>query len=241
MSTAPVVRPLMDASREELRAYVEERERSGKPVACDAEGGLWREDATNAHTDRFRAYVRHEIVPRAKERNPQLLDVLGRTMNLIADEDDFMESLAEDVAERCVAWLAGDGAQGTDFGAGFVLAPSFGMEPLPLRRRVCLRALQSMLGPDARVETASVEAVLAAFSGGTEEGSGEEGAPAAGPATAGGEPAGARGVARAGKAAAGKPLGGYVANIQGDLAVSANKHGVRVEPMAAFRARRKRA
>ena len=90
-------------------------------------------------------------------------------------------------------------------------------------------------------ETASVEAVLAAFSGGTEEGSGEEGAPAAGPATAGGEPAGARGVARAGKAAAGKPLGGYVANIQGDLAVSANKHGVRVEPMAAFRARRKRA
>ena len=237
----PVVRPLMDASREELRAYVEERERSGKPVACDAEGGLWREDATNAHTDRFRAYVRHEIVPRAKERNPQLLDVLGRTMNLIADEDDFMESLAEDVAERCVAWLAGDGAQGTDFGAGFVLAPSFGMEPLPLRRRVCLRALQSMLGPDARVETASVEAVLAAFSGGTEEGPGEEGAPAAGPATAGGEPAGARGVARAGKAAAGKPLGGYVANIQGDLAVSANKHGVRVEPMAAFRARRKRA
>ena len=98
-----------------------------------------------------------------------------------------------------------------------------------------------MLGPDARVETASVEAVLAAFSGGTEEGPGEEGAPAAGPATAGGERAGARGVARAGKAAAGKPLGGYVANIQGDLAVSANKHGVRVEPMAAFRARRKRA
>ena len=43
------------------------------------------------------------------------------------------------------------------------------------------------------------------------------------------------------KAAGGKPLGGYVANIQGDLAVSANKRGVRVEPMAAFRARRKRA
>ena len=39
---------------------------------------------------------------------------------------------------------------------------------------------------------------------------------------------------------AGAPRGGYVANIQGDLAVSANKRGVRVEPMAAFRARRKR-
>ena len=29
-------------------------------------------------------------------------------------------------------------------------------------------------------------------------------------------------------------------NIQGDLAVSANKEGVRVEPMAYFRARRKK-
>ena len=38
----------------------------------------------------------------------------------------------------------------------------------------------------------------------------------------------------------GVPCGGYVANIQGNLAVSANKQGVRVEPMQAFRARRKR-
>jgi tRNA(Ile)-lysidine synthase len=37
-----------------------------------------------------------------------------------------------------------------------------------------------------------------------------------------------------------RPIGGYVANIQGNLAVSANKLGVRVEPMAAFRARRKK-
>ena len=29
------------------------------------------------------------------------------------------------------------------------------------------------------------------------------------------------------------------ANVQGNLAVSANKHGVLVEPMAVFRARRK--
>ncbi len=240
-ANGPVARPLMDTSREELRAYVEKRERSGKPVACDAEGGLWREDATNAHTDRFRAYVRHEIVPRAKERNPQLLNVLGRTMNLIADEDDFMESLADDVADRCVAWLEDDGALGPDFGAGFVLAPSFGAEPLPLRRRVCLRALQSMLGPDARVETASVDAVLTAFSEGAEDEPREQAPPAAEPAAAGGEGAAACGGGRACKAAGGKPLGGYVANIQGDLAVSANKRGVRVEPMAAFRARRKRA
>lgn len=214
-----VVRPLMDASREDLRDYVQNRANLGLPVMCDSEGNLWREDATNAHTDHFRAYVRHEIVPRAKARNPQLLEVLTRSMNLIADEDDFMESLACEVAKRCVTQLGEDAAD------GFLLAPSFGAEPLALRRRVCMRALQGVLGAGARVETASVNAVLAAFEGGvcsrdevshTFDGS-------------------------TGRVESlGKPIGGYVTNIQGNLAVSANKHGVRVEPMAAFRARRKR-
>ena len=64
--------------------------------------------------------------------------------------------------------------------------------------------IESFAGNDARIESASIEAVLNAFD--------EEGL----------------------------PRGGYVANIQGDLAVSANKQGVLVEPMAVFRARRKR-
>ena len=97
-------------------------------------------------------------------------------------------------------------ALGDEYDAGCVLAPAFGAEPLPLRRRAVMRALQLMLGRDARVETASVEAVLAAFD----------------------------------DEAGGKPRSGYVANIQGDLAVSANKRGVRIEPMSAYRARRKR-
>lgn len=63
--------------------------------------------------------------------------------------------------------------------------------------------LQRMLGVEARIDAASVEAVLDGFAGGA-------------------------------------PLSGYVTNIQGDLAVSANKEGVRVEPMAYFRARRKK-
>lgn len=76
------------------------------------------------------------------------------------------------------------------------------------------QVLQRMLGVDARIEAASVEAVLAGFGG---EGGSED--PLSG---------------------IGAPLGGYVANIQGNLAVSANKRGVRIEPMSAFRVRRKR-
>lgn len=200
----PVVRPLLDVGRADLRSYLIGRKQAGLPVITDAQGALWREDATNAHTDRFRAYVRHEIVPRAKERNPQLLEVLCRSMNLIADEDDMLVEQAEGLVAQHVKWFEQSEALGIVYATGCVLAPGLGCESRPLQRRAILRVLALMLGAEARVEATSVEAVLAAFD------------------------------------AKGTPRGGYVANIQGDLAVSANKRGVRVEPMEAFRARRKR-
>lgn len=201
----PVARPLMDTSREALRGYIADRERSGLPMACDDQGKLWREDATNAHTDKFRAYVRHEIVPKAKQRNDRLTETLCRTMNLIADEDDLMERFASELSDEVVAWLGSEDDGSIDYQAGCTLLPAFGQKPKPLARRVVALTLRRMLSADARIETAAIDAVLAGFD-----------------------------------AHSGVPRGGYVANIQGDLAVSANKHGVRIEPMEAFRARRKR-
>lgn len=203
-----VVRPLLDVSRETLRDFLRERAAAELPVQRDEAGALWREDATNAHTDHFRAYVRHEIVPRAKERNPQLLETLTRTMNLIADEDDMLETIADDLLAEQANWVSHLPERAPEYDAGCVLAPAFGQAKVPLQRRALVRLLQLMLGADVRVETASVEAVLAAWeAGGTPEA---------------------------------RPQGGYATNIQGNLAVSANKQGVRVEPMAAFRARRKK-
>ena len=92
------------------------------------------------------------------------------------------------------------------------MLPTFAHEPRPIQRRLVTRVLGLILGAEARIEGSSVEAVLGAVE--TE-------------------------VAGDGEAATGIK-GGYVANIQGDLAVSANKQGVRIEPMAVFRARRKR-
>ena len=73
-------------------------------------------------------------------------------MNLIADEDDMLEDMVDGLMAGHVEAL------GDEYDAGCVLAPAFGAEPLPLRRRAVMRALQLMLGRDARVETASVEA-----------------------------------------------------------------------------------
>lgn len=194
-----IVRPCLDVSRQDLRDYLQDRAEAGKLAVRDPEGSLWREDATNAHTDHFRAYVRHTMVPAAQERNPQLLDTLCRTMNLIADEDDLLEQMSAMIRREGVRQI-----DEADPAGGFVLLPDFGPNPLPLKRRVVMALLQEMLGADARIEAASVQAVLDQF--------GPEGA----------------------------PVGGAVANVQGDLAVSANKQGVRIEPMRAFRSRRKK-
>lgn len=198
-----VCRPLLETGRDELRDCLRERADAGLPVVRDESGALWREDATNAHTDRFRAYVRHKIVPVAKEWNSALPEVLTRSMNLIADEDDMLQNMAEKLAEESAEWVAEDDTFGIDRSEGFRLLPAFGKAERPLQRRAVLRLLEAMLGPDARVEAASVEAVLAGFANGA-------------------------------------PNSGYVTNIQYDLAVSANKRGVLVEPMAYFRARRKK-
>lgn len=190
----PVVRPLLDRTREQLRDYIVTRKSSGLPVMQDDSGCLWREDATNAHTDRFRAYVRHNMVPVAKEWSAQMPATLTRTMDLIADEDDMLDAMADEVLAERVD-IAEDGSS-------FRLLPSFADVRMPLQRRAILKLLKGLLGADERIDTASVLAVLDAFGDGA-------------------------------------PKSGYTANIQGDLAVSSNKRGVLVEPMAAYRARRK--
>lgn len=184
-----VCRPLLEEGRDDLRAYIEGHD----GAIVDEMGRRWREDATNADTDRFRAFVRHEIIPLAKQRNPKLLETLTRTMNLIADEDDMLDARAREVLVTLATPL------GSTIRDGVLFKPELREQDAPLVRRVFDKLLSMMLPYDERVENNSIEACI--------KGLGES---------------------------------GYVANIQGDLAVSYNKHGLRIEPMAAFRARRKK-
>lgn len=203
-----VCRPLLDTNREELRDYLRRRaiDAEGDPTVVavkDEVGGLWREDATNAHTDQFRGYVRNRIIPLAQARNPQLLSTLCRSMNLIADEDDMLDDLAQNIVVRCAHWVGSTRDGEVDFSRGCRIGSTFGKEPIPLQRRAMVYILQQILGLDARVETHSVEVALSTFSDG-------------------------------------KPISGFTGNIQGNLALSANKRGLLIEPMEAYRARRKR-
>ena len=256
----PVARPLLDATRDELRAYIEQRAAADAaaptpdaPCVRDGQGALWREDATNAHTDRFRAYVRHEVVPQAKAWNPRMPENLVRTMNLIAEEDDMLDTMAGQAIAahavpvgQAVQGAEGSAARGAS-GEGAAEGPSGyanGREGAAAEAPAAGPAAPGAASATPLDDAAYTEGFLLKPSFGTvPKPLQRRAAHRLLKAMLGADEridAASVEAVLAGFGATGAPVGGYVANIQGNLAVSANKKGVRVEPMAAFRARRKR-
>lgn len=78
-----VVRPLINAHRAEVVAYLRDM------------GQSWREDASNADTTRERAWVRHELLPVIEARNPAFATTAARTLSILGEEDDLLGEMAE--------------------------------------------------------------------------------------------------------------------------------------------------
>ena len=86
-----LVRPLLDVSREVIRAYLAE-------VRQD-----FRDDATNTDVSRTRARLRHDLLPRlAAEYNPNIDEALIRLARLAAGSTRTLQKLIQET-ERAVA------------------------------------------------------------------------------------------------------------------------------------------
>ena len=77
-----IVRPLLGRTHEQLCDLLRMR------------GIVWREDATNADTRYLRNFVRHEIVPLARQRNPRLFESMAATCDILSDEDAYLTQVA---------------------------------------------------------------------------------------------------------------------------------------------------
>lgn len=77
----PVVRPLLEVSREEIVAY-----------AC-LRDLPWREDRTNQDIAFSRNRIRHQLFPFLEEMNPRVLQALTRTADLIGEERRVLDDL----------------------------------------------------------------------------------------------------------------------------------------------------
>ena len=133
-------RPLLDATREQLRDWLRERH----PGVPDSK--LWREDATNYDGSNFRSKVRKQLIPVLRELRPGFEAPLAQSMDLIAEEDDALNQEAQSIVYRNLAW-DGNVAQ----------LPLDALQSLsaPMARRV-LRCCLLVVNPDARLESAQI-------------------------------------------------------------------------------------
>jgi tRNA(Ile)-lysidine synthase len=94
-----VVRPLLDCRHNALRTWLLTQEGAGGQGAVELSqaarvGKLWCEDESNADTTYARAYVRHELLPLLKKRNPRILETLAKNANVLACESAYLDEQA---------------------------------------------------------------------------------------------------------------------------------------------------
>lgn len=142
-SIAPVrgriVRPLLQCERADLRAFLREA------------GESWREDESNYDVSRARALVRTELLPAAEKLNPSFRASMARTMDLLADDDGLLTSMAQAFAR--------DFAEHADGEVRFDRSLMSSLERTMARRTV--RCALSDAFPEAsRLEAEHVEALV---------------------------------------------------------------------------------
>lgn len=139
-----IIRPLIDCDREEIRSWLE------------AQGVGWREDASNQDTERTRAFVRANIVPACEQLNPAFRESLTRTMNLLADDDALLSSMASMFAHDFVD----DSVPGefVTFNVSFMRTLDRTMA-----RRTLRTALLDIFPESSRLESLHIEALTEAF------------------------------------------------------------------------------
>lgn len=77
-----IVRPLLFAQRADIEAFAHEHDIK------------WREDRSNASDDYARNFIRHHILPRMAELNPNLLETVARMQARIGEAEANFEHLA---------------------------------------------------------------------------------------------------------------------------------------------------
>ncbi|MFN8490845.1 MAG: tRNA lysidine(34) synthetase TilS [Caldilineaceae bacterium] len=76
-----VVRPFLNVRRSEILAYLQVQQLA------------WREDASNQDPTFLRNQFRHELLPRLAQMNPNVVETLGRTAQILAGEAERLQRL----------------------------------------------------------------------------------------------------------------------------------------------------
>ena len=140
-----IYRPLLDYTHEQLKDWLKAR-------TLD-----WHEDATNTDTHYLRAYMRHNVLPLLKARNPMLVQTVCKIADLMTDEDDYLEAKAARKL-RQITLRKSESSLVLD-------ALKLSSTDVVIARRV-VRIVARQLIPEAWLESRHVDAVLEAVAAG---------------------------------------------------------------------------
>ena len=140
-----IYRPLLNYTHDQLKDWLKAR------------GLDWHEDATNTDTHYLRAYMRHNVLPLLKARNPLLVQTVCKIADLMTDEDDYLEGksarkLRQITLRKSESLLVLD-------------ALKLSSTDVVIARRV-VRIVARQLIPEAWLEFRHVDAVLEAVAAG---------------------------------------------------------------------------
>ena len=140
-----IYRPLLDYTHDQLKDWLKAR-------SLD-----WHEDATNTDTHYLRAYMRHNVLPLLKARNPLLVQTVSKIADLMTDEDDYLEAKAARKL-RQITLRKSESSLVLD-------ALKLSSTDVVIARRV-VRIVARQLIPEAWLEFRHVDAVLEAVAAG---------------------------------------------------------------------------
>jgi len=140
-----IYRPLLDYTHDQLKDWLKTRTME------------WHEDATNTDTHYLRAYMRHNVLPLLKARNPMLVQTVCKIADLMADEDDYLEAKAARKL-RQITLRKSESSLVLD-------ALKLSSTDVVIARRV-VRIVARQLIPEAWLEFRHVDAVLEAVAAG---------------------------------------------------------------------------
>lgn len=140
-----IYRPLLDYTHDQLKDWLKAR------------GLDWHEDATNTDTHYLRAYMRHNVLPLLKARNPMLVQTVCKIADLMTEEDDYLEAKAARKL-RQITLRKSESSLVLD-------ALKLSSTDVVIARRV-VRIVARQLIPEAWLEFRHVDAVLEAVAAG---------------------------------------------------------------------------
>jgi len=135
-----VIRPLLQVKREEIEAYLSKQHLP------------YRVDESNFDRRFFRNRIRLELIPCLQEKyEPRILDRLSNTASILQEEDNLLDKIGKEKAEK--AFIKKNNRILLD--TGFLSSL-----PLALRRRVLRNFISKVKGDLRGISFSDVEAVL---------------------------------------------------------------------------------